>query len=164
MPEEKNVKDVFDNQHKIGYLGVQGGSIIYKDIGVIVSLGEGFVYVWQFTNQMMVGVYRLITGHHSSDEIGSVLRIADMSGKVTQIGYAATLWFIGVLSINLGLINLLPIPVLDGGHLLFYLIEAITGRPVGMKIYNLANKIGLFVILALSVLAISNDILFFLSK
>ena len=72
----------------------------------------------------------MITGRRGTDELGGPLRIAQLSGEVAQLGIASLITFIAVLSVNLGLINLFPIPVLDGGHLLFYLVEALRGRPV----------------------------------
>lgn len=160
----KTVKDALDTTHEIGFLGVQGNAAIHQKLGLVQSLTKGTRDVGDLSVQMLKGVRDIITGKQSSDDVGSVLRIADMSSKVAKIGVVATVWFIGILSINLGLINLFPIPVLDGGHLMFYLYEAIMRRPASAKVHMIASKIGLFLLLGLMIFAISNDVVFFISK
>jgi len=163
-PEKRLVVDVFGNEQNIGFLGITGKSVVYEKSGWVRSFYQGTKDVGEFSVQMLKAVSKIITGKQGTEDIGSVLRIADMSSKVTKAGLTATIWFIAILSINLGLINLFPIPVLDGGHLMFYLIEAITRRPVSAKIYMIANKIGVLLLMALMIFAISNDVLFFISK
>jgi len=92
------------------------------------------------------------------DELGGPLRIAQMSGEVAQGGVVAVLWFMAVLSINLGLINLFPVPVLDGGHLLFYAAEAVRGKPLGHRAQEYGFRIGLALVLTLMVFATWNDL------
>jgi regulator of sigma E protease len=103
-------------------------------------------------------VWQMIIGARSTDELGGPLRIAQMSGEVAQYGWSAIVPFMAVLSINLGLINLFPIPVLDGGHLLFYAAEAVRGRPLGHRAQEYGFRFGLALVLTLMVFATWNDL------
>src|SRR5205085_1904855 len=94
-------------------------------------------------------------------ELGGPLRIAQMSGEVAQSGIVPLLWFMAVLSINLGLINLFPVPVLDGGHLLFYAAEAVRGRPLGPRAQEYGFRVGLALVMLLMVFATWNDLVHF---
>src|SRR3954447_26047344 len=100
----------------------------------------------------------MIAGTRGTEEIGGILRIASMSGQVAQDGFASQVWFVAVLSINLGLINLFPVPVLDGGHLLFYAAEALRGKPLGQRAQEYGFRIGLALVLTLMVFATWNDL------
>ena len=94
------------------------------------ALWGGVTQTWDVTAETIQGVAQMIAGTRGTEELGGPLRIAQLSGQVAELGLASLVSFIAVLSVNLGLINLFPIPVLDGGHLLFYLAEAIRGRPL----------------------------------
>jgi regulator of sigma E protease len=100
----------------------------------------------------------MISGRRGTEELGGPLRIAQLSGQVAQLGFAYLVQFIAILSVNLGLINLFPIPVLDGGHLLFYLAEAIRGRPMPVKAQEYGFRAGLALLAALFVFATWNDL------
>jgi regulator of sigma E protease len=100
----------------------------------------------------------MIVGTRGSEELGGPLRIAQLSGEVAQGGLVPLVWFMAVLSINLGLINLFPVPVLDGGHLLFYAAEAIRGRPLGQRAQEYSFRVGLAMVLTLMVFATWNDL------
>ena len=100
----------------------------------------------------------MIAGVRGTDDLGGPLRIAQMSGEVAQTGIVALVWFLAVLSVNLGLINLFPIPLLDGGHLLFYGFEAIRGRPLDERMQEYGFRIGLALVLSLMVFATWNDL------
>jgi regulator of sigma E protease len=101
----------------------------------------------------------MITGERSVREITGPIGIAKYSGQSAQQGFSTVLWFITVLSINLGLVNLFPIPALDGGHLLYYSIEAMRGKPMADKIQQIGLKIGIAFIITLAIFAIINDLL-----
>ena len=103
-------------------------------------------------------MWQIVIGTRSTDELGGPLRIAQMSGEVAQGGIVAVVWFMAVLSINLGLINLFPVPVLDGGHLLFYAAEALRGKPLGQRAQEYGFRIGLALVLTLMVFATWNDL------
>ena len=100
----------------------------------------------------------MIAGTRGTEDLGGPLRIAQLSGQVAQLGIASLISFIAVLSVNLGLINLFPIPVLDGGHLLFYLAEAIRGRPLPARAQEYGFRAGLAVLASLFVFATWNDL------
>jgi regulator of sigma E protease len=100
----------------------------------------------------------MIGGSRGTDELGGPLRIAQLSGQVAQLGIASLISFIGVLSVNLGLINLFPVPVLDGGHLLFYLMEALRGRPLPQRAQEYGFRAGLALLACLFVFATWNDL------
>jgi regulator of sigma E protease len=102
----------------------------------------------------------MITGLRSSDEIGGVLRIAKMSGDVAQVGFISLIAFSAALSINLGLINLFPVPMLDGGHLVYYAVEAVRGKPLGERAQEFGLKVGLALVLSLMLFATWNDLVY----
>ena len=103
-------------------------------------------------------LFRSVTGSRPADELGGPIRIAQMSGQAAQSGIADVFWFLAVLSINLGLINLFPVPLLDGGHLLFYAAEAIRGKPLGQRAQEYGFRLGLALVLTLMVFATWNDL------
>ena len=100
----------------------------------------------------------MITGTRSATELGGVIRIGALAGDMAQQGFIALILFMALLSINLGLINLFPIPVLDGGHLVFYAFEAVLGKPVPEKIQNFAFQAGFTLLICLMVFANLNDL------
>ncbi len=104
---------------------------------------------------------QIITGTRGTDGLGGPIRIAELSGKVAEIGLGQLFWFLAVLSINLGLINLFPIPMLDGGHLVFYGIEAIRGRALSDRVIEYGFRIGLGLVLSLFVFVTVQDLLRF---
>jgi regulator of sigma E protease len=107
--------------HKVGMLGIRNGAVEYQRLTLPEALVGGVTQTWQVTSDTVVGVAQMISGRRGTEELGGPLRIAQLSGQVAELGLASLISFIAVLSVNLGLINLFPIPVLDGGHLLFYL-------------------------------------------
>jgi regulator of sigma E protease len=100
----------------------------------------------------------MISGARGTEDLGGPLRIAQLSGQVAELGLASLVSFIAILSVNLGLINLFPIPVLDGGHLLFYLAEAVYGRPLSVRAQEYGIRAGLAVLASLFVFATWNDL------
>ena len=129
------------------------------DISLFEAISDAGAETWRITDATLRGVGQMITGKRGSDEVGGILRIAEMSGDISkQDGWLDFLIFTALLSINLGLINLFPIPVLDGGHVVIYLIEIVTRREINEKFKEYIFKFGLFLILALMVFATYNDI------
>jgi len=106
---------------------------------------------------MLRGLGRLVTGQASSGEIGGPVRIAELSANAAQQGVVAFIIFTALISINLGLINLFPVPALDGGHLVFFIIEAVIGRPLPDKVQEKLNRVGISLLLTLMVVVISLD-------
>ncbi len=142
----------------IGVLGVRGGKVIYEPVSAISALPEGIARTWTVAEQTLTGVIQMITGQRGTDDLGGPLRIAQLSGQVAQLGFASLVSFIAVLSVNLGLINLFPIPVLDGGHLVFYLFEALRGKPLPPRTLEYGLRAGFALLIGLFVFATWNDL------
>jgi regulator of sigma E protease len=145
---------------EIGLLGVTPNPemVEYKNVGPLDSIIMGVERTYGLTVRILNAVGLMITGSISKEELGGPLRIAQMSGQMAQGGLASIVFFLAALSINLGLINLFPIPMLDGGHLLFYFIEAILGRPVNEKAQEYSFRFGLILVLLLMVFVTWNDL------
>jgi regulator of sigma E protease len=111
---------------------------------------------------MVIGIVKIVQGELSSKNIGGPILIADMSAQAASQGILNITLFIALISINLGIVNLLPVPVLDGGHLMFFAIEGIRGRPVEERGREIAHQIGLFLLLSLMTFAFYNDIMRYL--
>lgn len=157
-PRTVQVTDRFGNEHKIGRLGVIRGGDEYVRLQPLTAVWQASVETVTLVRGTLDAVGQMIMGVRSTDELGGPLRIAQMSGEIAQTGIVALIWFMAVLSINLGLINLFPIPMLDGGHLLYYGIEAVRGRPLGERAQEFGFRIGLALVLTLMVFATWNDI------
>ena len=123
-----------------------------------VAIGDATVETVVVGWQTLGAVGEMIAGSRGTEELGGPLRIAQMSGNVAQAGIPHLLWFMAILSINLGLINLFPIPMLDGGHLLFYAFEAVRGRPLTDRAQEIGFRIGLALVLTLVVFTTWNDL------
>lgn len=143
-----------------GILGVRSAAPppVFEPVGLGASVVGGVVRTWDVSVQTLGGLWQMITAQRGTEELGGPLRIAQLSGQVAQLGVASLVSFIAVLSVNLALINLFPIPILDGGHLLFYLAEAIRGKPLPPRAQEYGMRAGLAVILALFVFATWNDL------
>jgi regulator of sigma E protease len=146
------------NGHRIGLLGIRGGTVDYQPLGVMDSLWGGVTQTWSVTTDTFAGLAQMISGQRGTEELGGPLRIAQLSGKVAELGVSSLVSFIAVLSVNLGLINLFPIPVLDGGHLLFYLVEALRGRPLPRRAQEYSFRAGIAVLGGLFIFATWNDL------
>ena len=158
-PEVKVIKE--DGiEREIGVLGVtpHPEMVEYKNVGPLDAVFIGVERTYGLTIRILNAVGLMITGSISKDELGGPLRIAQMSGQMAQGGLASLVFFLAALSINLGLINLFPIPMLDGGHLLFYFVEAILGRPVNEKAQEYSFRFGLILVLLLMVFVTWNDL------
>lgn len=160
-PRIETGTDFLGKEAKRALLGVIShtrGPIV--TLGPIDALTTGAVDTYDKSVGMLRGVWQMISGQRSADEIGGVLRIATMSGKVAEWGFYAFVTFAVLLSINLGLINLFPVPMLDGGHLAYYAAEAIRGRPLSEGAQEWGLKIGLAMVLSLFLFATWNDIVY----
>ncbi|MBO1323672.1 RIP metalloprotease RseP [Acetobacter sp. TBRC 12305] len=113
---------------------------------------------WHTTVQTLDGLWQIISGQHSAREMGGPLKIAQLSGQVAQYGFASLLSFMALLSVNLGLINLFPVPLLDGGRLVFYAIEAVRGRPVSKRVQEISFQAGFAVLAGLFLFSTFNDL------
>jgi regulator of sigma E protease len=157
-----DVKVVDDGgiEKEVGLLGITPDPemVEYTNLGPLDAVVMGAERTYGLTLRILSAVGLMITGSVSKEELGGPLRIAQMSGQMAQNGLASMVFFLAALSINLGLINLFPIPMLDGGHLLFYSIEAIMGRPVNEKAQEYSFRFGLILVLLLMVFVTWNDL------
>jgi regulator of sigma E protease len=157
-PQMTEMTDRFGNVHRVGMLGIGRSGVDYVRHDPATALGRAVEETWNLSVGTLKAIWQMIIGARATDELGGPLRIAQMSGEVAQGGIVAIVWFMAVLSVNLGLINLFPIPVLDGGHLLFYFAEAIRGKPLGQRAQEYGFRIGLALVLTLMVFATWNDL------
>lgn len=144
--------------HSVGLLGVRGGTTEFLPVPVWLALPLGAQRTWDVTVQTFAGVWSMLTVRTGTEDIGGPLRIAQISGQVAQHGFASLVTLIAVLSVNLGLINLFPIPILDGGHLVFFFFEALRGRPLPPRAQEYGLKAGFALLLGLFVFATWNDL------
>ncbi len=143
---------------KIGSLGVTAHATELHRLPPATAVVVGVQHTWEVLSQTVVGLWQMISGHRDTDELGGPLRIAQLSGEVAQLGLPSLIDFIAVLSVNLGLINLFPIPILDGGHLVFFLVEAIRGRPLPQRAVEYGFRAGFALLVGLFVFATWNDL------
>lgn len=157
-PDIVETIDNFGNKQSEGRLGISRSGIEFIEHGPVSAVWSASKETVSLTVSILKAVGQIIAGTRSAKELGGPLRIAKMSGQVAASGVVFVVWFMALLSINLGLINLFPIPMLDGGHLLFYAIEAVRGRPLGERAQEYGFRIGLALVLGLMVFATWNDV------
>lgn len=138
-------------------IGVRPPVAKVEKLGVFESAWSGVEQTARFTWLTIASVGEMIIGERGTEDLGGPIRIAQISAQAAEAGIESYLFVIALLSINLGLINLFPIPILDGGHLLFYAIEAIRGRPLGEKAQEIGMRIGLALIVCLMIFTTLND-------
>ena len=159
-PETVDETDRLGNVEHIGRIGIKhtgdAADIVRQPVGK--ALVESVRQTWRIVDETMVAIWQMIKGTRSADEMSGVIAIAKLSGDSAHNGAVDLVYFIGLLSINLGLINLFPIPVLDGGHLLFYAIEAVRGKAFGEAVMKYSFRFGLALVLTLAVFANWNDL------
>ena len=160
VPERKVIKTTDDEEVEIGQIGVskemKGTKI--EGVGFPDALIKGFDATYQWTELTVVGIGKLITREISMDNIGSPIMIAQISGDAASQGLLTLMVFIGILSVNLGIINALPILPLDGGHLFFFGIEAVQSRPVSNRKREIATQFGMVLLILLMLRAFYNDL------
>ena len=163
VPQLKEIKDNFGNVHRLGVLGISRsmapGDIKTEKAGPIRAIVMGAQETWFVVDRTLSYITGVFAGREAADQLGGPIRIAQVSGQVATAGFAALIHLTAVLSVSIGLLNLFPIPLLDGGHLLFYGIEAIRGRPLSERAQELGFRIGLAIVVMLMIFATFNDIL-----
>jgi regulator of sigma E protease len=157
-PSRNELTDRFGNHYQIGMLGIARSGVDYIRRDPATALLQASAETWTLSADTLQAVWQMVKGTRSTDELGGPLRIAQMSGEVARGGIAPLLSLMALLSVSLGLINLFPVPVLDGGHLLFYAAEAVRGRPLGQRAQEYGFRIGLALVLTLMVFATWNDL------
>ena len=158
-PKLTEMKDNFGNVHRIGVLGITGAREPPVPVNPLTAVKLGVEETWFVIERTLSYIGGVVVGRESADQLGGPIRIAQVSGQVATAGFVALIHLAAVLSISIGLLNLFPIPLLDGGHLLFYAIEAVRGRPLSDRAMEYGFRFGLAVVLLLMIFATYNDLL-----
>ena len=162
-PQLRELKDNFGNVHRLGVLGISRsmapGDIKTEKVGPLRAVVMGAQETWFVVDRTLSYIGGVFSGREAADQLGGPIRIAQVSGEVASAGFVALIHLTAVLSISIGLLNLFPIPLLDGGHLLFYGIEAVRGRPLSERAQEVGFRIGLAIVVMLMIFATFNDIL-----
>lgn len=158
-PESKKVKDIFGEEKEIGLIGVKpSGEILTVSEDVFSAAINAVMRTWDITSLTVIGIIKLIQRIIPADNIGGPIMIFSLAEKQAEAGALSFFTFAAIISINLAILNLLPIPVLDGGHLLFLGIEAVRKKPLSDKTILISHKIGWAFLLSLMAFALYNDI------
>jgi regulator of sigma E protease len=161
-PALQEVKDNFGNTHRMGVLGITrslaADEVRFERVGFLGAVEIGFTETWGLVEQTMTYIWRIFAGRASADQLGGPIMIAQMSGQVASVSFSLLVQFVAMISVSIGLLNLFPVPLLDGGHLLFYSIEAVRGRPLSERAQEYGFRIGMALVLMLMVFATYNDI------
>jgi len=158
-PELKTTQNLFGEDIERYVIGIRSaGDVIPRELSLVESVQMSVARTWEITELTVLSVVKLIQGKLPAAVLGGPIKIAKMAGDQAREGVLSLLIFTAVISINLGILNFLPIPVLDGGHLMFFTIEMITRRPVSIKIREIAQQFGIFLLILLMIFVIYNDI------
>ncbi len=161
-PKVREVPDGLGGKVKVGMLGVSHNvarDFRYERKGPIEALGLGVQHTWRIITGTVHFLKKLVVGQGDAGQLAGPLTIAQVTSKAASVSFMALVQLAAVLSVSIGFVNLLPIPMLDGGHLLYYLIEAVRGKPLGQSAQELGFKVGLALVLSLMVAATLNDVL-----
>lgn len=162
-PERKEITDNFGNTMRMGLLGIQRSASpddwTLKRHDPLTAFGMAVKECYFVVSRSLGYLYDVVRGREAADQLGGPIRIAQVSGQVASAGFIALLNLAAIISVSIGLLNLFPIPMLDGGHLLFYGIEAIRGRPLSENIQEIGFRIGLAFVLMLMIFATWNDLI-----
>jgi len=162
IPTLSEEKDIFGNVHRIGLLGIRRSTapedLKFQPVSPPEAVLMGAQETWFVIDRTLSYIGGVVVGREAANQLGGPIRIAEMSGQVATLGFVALIHLAAVLSVSIGLLNLFPIPLLDGGHLLFYLVEAVRGRPLSERAQEVGFRIGLAIVLMLMIFATFNDI------
>ena len=157
-----SVVDRFGNKVELGRIGIvttqETGNFRVVEYSPLEAVGQGALQRWHIVTGTFDYLSNILAGRMKADQLGGPIRVAQASGQMATLGVAAVLNFAAILSVSIGLLNLMPVPVLDGGHLMFYAVEAVRGKPLGSGAQEIAFRIGLAMVLTLMVFATWNDI------
>ncbi|WP_039576060.1 RIP metalloprotease RseP [Sphingopyxis fribergensis] len=151
-------KDPFGNKAERAIIGIMPGAPVYTEVGLLTAVRAGAMQTWALVRLTGNILGQFITGQRSVKEMGGPIRIAKQSGEMASLGIVALISFIAFISINLGFINLLPLPMLDGGHLLFYAYEAVRRRPAPPQVQEWAFRFGFAAVVTLMLVVTFNDL------
>jgi regulator of sigma E protease len=162
VPERREVDDGFGNMQRVGIIGVvheaDPEDVIIIDYGPVEATARAVEQTGQVITQSLTYIGRILVGQESADQLSGPVRVAKISGDVATLGFLALLQLAAVISVSIGMVNLFPIPLLDGGHLVYYAIEALRGRPLSERSQELGFRVGLAMVMCLMVFATWNDI------
>ncbi|OWV75413.1 RIP metalloprotease RseP [Rhizobium sp. R634] len=162
VPQRTDMTDQFGNKIEVGLIGIvtnqEVGHFRLQTYTPLQALREGVIQTRDIVTGTFKYIGNLLTGSMRADQLGGPIRVAQASGQMATLGIGAVLQLAAVLSVSIGLLNLMPVPVLDGGHLMFYAVEAVRGKPLGSGAQEIAFRIGLAMVLTLMVFATWNDI------
>lgn len=154
--------DLAGNKVTMGVLGIRGGSdpgdVRTVRYGPIAAIGQGAAQTWNVLARTMEYLGAVVSGRQSADQLSGPIRIAEVSGEAAKLGFQVLMNLAAVLSVSIGLLNLFPVPLLDGGHLLYFAIEALRGRPLSERAQEFGFRIGLVLVAMLMLVATWNDI------
>jgi regulator of sigma E protease len=151
-------KDRFGNEYRFGRIGIGNKEPVVVPVTVLEAPAVAASQTVEIVDRMIGGLWQIITGRRPVAELGGPIKIAQISGQVATLGWASFVHLLALISINLGFINLLPVPILDGGHLTFYAIEAIRRKPVSPRAVEWAFRSGLAMMLGLMIFVTLNDL------
>lgn len=158
-PRTTAMKNLFGEETDRYVIGIASAGVVHqREMTLGQAFVESFVKTYEITRLTVLSIVKLIQGVVSTKTLGGPIMIAQMAGEQAREGTTNLVFFIALLSINLGILNFLPIPVLDGGHLVFFFIEAVTGKPVNRRVREVAQQAGIFVLLMLMIFVFYNDI------
>jgi regulator of sigma E protease len=163
QPRQQEGRTIFGERKDDWMIGISSQVTIEKG-NPGLAIVRAFYQTYEYAKITLLAFYKMILGDVSPRNIGGPILIAQMAGEQAQEGLGSFLAFLAVLSINLGVLNLLPVPVLDGGHLLFFFVEAVIRKPVSVKYREMAQQVGICLLALLMVYAFYNDILRFFEK
>jgi regulator of sigma E protease len=159
-PKASSVKNLFGEDVDTFVIGItHSGEVLIEKVNPLVALGNGLIQTYQGIKLTVVGIIKLIQRVIPAKTIGGPILIAQMAGEQARRGLLSLAIFMAILSINLGVINLFPIPILDGGHFIFLGLEAILRRPISIRKMEIAQQVGLILIILLMLFAFYNDLI-----
>jgi len=159
-PEVRQTENIFGEPVTRYVIGITAaGQVETRRVGPLEAAVTAATQTWAITEMTVLSVAKIISGTLSPKTLGGPIMIAEMAGQQAREGLVNLMFFTALISINLAILNILPIPVLDGGHLLFFTIEALRGRPVSRRLREIAQQAGMFLLMLLMILVFYNDIL-----
>lgn len=160
QPEISPSRNLFGEEIEKRYmLGISlSEKVAYEKVSLWSALKAGFTQTWTFIYLTIMGIVKMIQAVIPASELGGPIMIAQLAGKQMEAGWINLVYFMGLISVNLGILNLLPIPILDGGHLMFFSYEALRRRPMSQKAMEICQQIGLVILVTLMVFVFYNDI------
>jgi regulator of sigma E protease len=159
-PVMEKVKNIFGEDVGERYLlGItRSEEVRYQKAGLVESVKAAFIQTWNLIYLTIMGIIKILQRVIPASELGGPIRIAEIAGQQLEAGWMNLLYFMGLLSVNLGVLNLLPVPVLDGGHLVFLTIEGVRGKPLSDRVMEVSQKVGIGLLGTLMLFVFYNDI------